>query len=230
MAPQKDSWMLPIAIIVAGGILAITLYAYRIHHNAQAPAADISQIRPVDATDHIVGNPSAPIKMIEYADIDSAYAKTFQLTMEQAMADYAAGGKVAWVYRHFPLVDEHPYSEQHAEAAECMAKLGGPAMFMRFIDALNAQAPGDTLFDPANYDTVVTALGVVPQSFNDCLKSGEFAQRVASDFNNGLLIGSGGSPFTVIEVPNQKPVIINGAIPYDSLKKIIDSSIAGITQ
>ncbi len=226
MPQQQDSWLLPIAIMFAGVILAITLYVYRAHHNAKAPSADISQIRAVDGTDHIVGSPGAPIKIIEYADIDSPYAKTFQLTIEQAMSDYASGGKVAWVYRHFPLVDQHLYSEQHAEAAECMAKLGGTTLFFRFIDALNAQAPGDQLFDPKNYDSVVTGLGVVPQSFDDCVKSGQFQQRVASDFDNGLLIGSGGSPFTVIEVPNQKPVIINGAIPYDSLKKILDTSIA----
>jgi protein-disulfide isomerase len=228
MQNQKDSWLLPIAIIVAGLILAVTLYRYRIHHVVSIPAAEVSHIRAVDNTDHIMGNPGAPIKIIEYADIDSSYAKTFQVTMEQLMANYAAGGKVAWVYRHFPLVDQHAYSEQHAEAAECIAKLGGPTLFLQFIDALNAQAPGSQLFDPRNYDGVVSALGVVSQSFHDCIKSGEFQQRVARDFDNGLLIGSGGSPFTVIEVQNQKPVIINGAVPYDSLKKIIDTSIAAI--
>ena len=45
----------------------------------------------------------------------------------------AAGGQVAWVYRHLPLIDQHVYAEQHAEAAECAASLGGQSMFWLMV-------------------------------------------------------------------------------------------------
>jgi protein-disulfide isomerase len=179
----------------------------------------------VTQADHIVGNPSAPVVLVEYADIDSTYSKSFQQTLEQLMVDYASDGKVAWVYRHLPLIDQHVHAAEHAEAAECIASLGGPNIFFRFIDALNSAAPGELQFDPKNYDSVVSSLGILPQSFDACLSAHTFQNKVGSDFENGIAIGAGGSPFTVLLVKGQKPVTLDGALPYDGLKKIVDQAI-----
>ena len=221
----ENSWLIPGAIVFAGLILAITVYEYRLHKNPAPIKGDVSLMRAVDSTDHILGSPSAPIKIIEYSDIDSSYSKTFQATLEQIMTEYAAGGKVAWVYRHLPLVDQHPYSAQHAEAAECAASIGGPTMFWRFINALNIQAPNSMQFNPKDYGAVVSELGIVHQSFTECMNTHKFQKAVASDFQNGLATGAGGSPFTILVVEGQKPISINGAVPYASMKKILDDAV-----
>jgi protein-disulfide isomerase len=222
---SENSWLLPGAIVIAGIMLAVTVYAFRYHSTTIAAKGNLNLLRAVDASDHILGNPSAPVKIIEYADIDSPYAKSFQTTLEQAMAEYAAGGKVAWVYRHLPLIDQHPYSETHAEAAECVASITTPAMFWRFIDALNTYAPGETLFNPKNYHAITTGLGIVPETFDHCINDQTFQKRVANDFDNGLTVGADGSPFTVLLITGQPPVAIQGAIPYSALKKILDDAI-----
>ncbi|MEO6536510.1 MAG: hypothetical protein ABIT47_02370, partial [Candidatus Paceibacterota bacterium] len=49
---------------------------------------------------------------------------------------------------------------------------------------------------------------------------------VASDFSNGLAVGAGGSPFSILMVKDQKPVTIDGAVPYSSMKKILDDAIS----
>lgn len=221
----REAWFIPIAIIAAGLIIALAVYLQRHNSVEGSVKADISLLHPVSLTDHIVGSPSAPVKLVEYADIDSSYSKTFQQTMEQLMAQYASGGQVAWVYRHLPLIDQHLYSAEHAEAAECISSLGGPSIFWRFIDALNSAAPGNVQFDPANYDSVVSSLGILPQSFDACMTAHTYQQRVSSDFQNGIAIGAGGSPFTVLLVKGQPPITLNGAIPYDGLKKIVDQAI-----
>ncbi len=115
--------------------------------------------------------------------------------------------------------------EQHAEAAECVSSLGGQNSFWRFIDALNAAAPGELQFDPKNYDSIVTSLGLNAQAFAECMKDGTFQKKVASDFENGLAVGAGGSPFLVLVVNGQPPVSIDGSVPYDSMKKILDGAI-----
>jgi protein-disulfide isomerase len=222
----REAWLIPVAIIAAGVILACAIFLDRSHRVEGSEKADITLMHPVTLADHVIGNPAAPVVLVEYADIDSAYSKTFQQTMEQLMADEAAGGKVAWVYRHLPLIDQHVHAAEHAEAAECAASIGGANMFWRFIDALNSAAPGDLQFDPANYDGVASSLGILPQSFDACLTAHTFQQKVADDFENGIAIGAGGSPFTVLLVKGQAPVTIDGAVPYDSLKKIVDQAIA----
>lgn len=224
-ASKREAWLIPGAIIAAGLVLAFSIYTHRTHKVEGSVTADISLMHPVSQADHIVGNPSAPVKLVEYSDIDSSYSKTFQQTMEQLMAQYASGGQVAWVYRHLPLIDQHVYAEQHAEAAECAASLAGPSMFWRFIDALNSASPGSLQFDPANYDSVATSLGILPQSFDACLAARTYQEKVSTDFQNGIAIGAGGSPFTVLLVQGQAPITLNGALPYDGLKKIVDQAI-----
>ena len=232
-APRKavsDSWVVPGAIVFAGVVLAIAVYVLHGGVPADVVKGDPTLMRPVDQTDHILGSPAATVKLVEYADIDSPYSKTFQATMEQVMSDYAAGGKVAWVYRHLPLVDQHPNAETNAEAAECAASIGGPNTFWKFIDAIDAQAPGSVEFDPSLAPQVATSLGLLQQSFTDCMQSHTYEQRVSDDFQNGLAAGADGSPYSILLIKGQPPITIDGSVPYDSMKKILDAAIQKAAQ
>lgn len=228
IANRREAWLIPGAIIIAGAILAVALYNHRVSAIPGSVEGDVSMVRPVSPDDHIIGNPQAPVTLITYADIDSSHTKTFNATLQQLMSEYASGGQVAWVYRHLPLIDQHVYAAQHAQAAECAASVGGAGMFWRFIDALNAQAPGTQQFNPRDYGAVVSALGILPQGFEQCLDDRTFEKRVADDFTNGMAAGAGGSPFSVLLVRGLPPVTIDGAVPYDDMKRILDEAIGRV--
>ncbi|KND51037.1 MAG: Periplasmic thiol:disulfide interchange protein DsbA [Parcubacteria bacterium C7867-007] len=224
---SRSIWFIPGAIIAAGVLLAISIYVVRTTIPPSAPKGDISYLRPVSDSDHIIGNPTAPVVIIEYADMDSSYTKTFQQTMQQIMAEYAPGGKVAWVYRHFPLIDQYRNSEQHAEAAECASALGTTNTFWTFIDILHARAPGNQVFNPQNYDSIIESLGVDPARFESCMQANTYRERVSNDISNAIEIGAYSTPTIVVVIKGQKkPVLISGALPYDAMKKIIQESIA----
>lgn len=222
---NREKWLIPGAILAAGLLLAFATYTIRTKELQLPPEGDVSLVRPVSEADHLIGNPGAPVAIITYADIDSSYAKDFQATMQQLMSEYGASGSVVWVYRHLPLIDQHPDSRSHAEAAECVASLGGEPLFWRFIDAAHAQAPGSTELSPGLYGPIVESLGLSPEAFNQCLAGGTFAGRVMADFENGLNAGAGGSPFSVVLVKGHAPVSIDGAVPYEGMKRIIEESI-----
>jgi protein-disulfide isomerase len=219
LVEKRSAWFIPGAIIAAGLMIAVSVYVVRTTHVLGVPAGSAT-------TDHLIGNPSAPVVIVEYADIDSSYAKSFQATMEQLMTEYGASGKVAWVYRHFPLVDTHQYSEQHAEAAECATSLGKPDTFWRFIDMLQSRAPANQEFDPNGYDDVVSTLGLDAHAFDLCMTNGTFATHVRTDIDDAIAIGAEGSPYSVVVIHGQKPIPLSGALPYAAMKKILDSAIA----
>lgn len=223
---SRNQWFIPGAIVAAGLLLAVSTYVVRNTHVLGAPKGDISALTPLSSSDHLIGNPSAPVEIIEYADIDSPYGKSFQKTMEQIMTEYGAGGKVVWVYRHFPLIDQYPNSESHAEAAECAGSLGNANAFWNFIDLLQAEAPGDQQFDPSGYDNVVAQLSIDTARFNACMTAHTYLQKVNDDITNAIDIGASGSPYTVIVIKGQRPIPLSGSLPYDQMKKIIDQSIA----
>lgn len=222
----KREYMLPGAIVLAGIIVSIAIFAVRTDRTPALGHGDPALANPVSLSDHIIGNPQAPVKIIEYADIDSEYSKQFQAALQQLMSEYAAGGQVAWVYRHFPLLDQHEDAGSHAEAAECAALLGDADAFWRFIDALQAAAPGDNEFPREGYPGIAAQLGLPSQAFDQCLTSSRFTKKVYDDTKNAIAAGADGAPYTVILVAGQKPVAISGALAYSDLKKVVDDAIA----
>ncbi|MDB5265943.1 MAG: oxidoreductase [Parcubacteria group bacterium] len=223
---NRNRWFLPGAIIVAGIMIAISVYVVRATHVLGPPKGDVSALAPITSQDHIIGSPSASVVIVEYADIDSSYSKSFQKVMEQLMVTYGPTGKVAWVYRHFPLIDEYPNSEQHAEAAECASSLGNANAFWSFIDFLQTYAPDNQQFDPSGYDNVAQALGIDTVRFDSCLGAHTYQTRVNADISNAIAIGASGSPYTVIVIHGQKSIPLSGSLPYDAMKKIVDQAIA----
>lgn len=222
---MNRDWLVPGAIIFAGLIIAITIYVQH-HHDVVAQAGNPSAVRPVDpSTDHFIGNPTAPITVIEYADIDSVYSKQFQPVMQQIMQTYGQNGDVVWVYRNFPLIGIDQYSEEHAEAADCIAAQGGSTGFFNFVNALEAAAPDENEFNPKGYDAVVSQLGYNVDTFNSCLSNRTEEKSVEADYENALAVGADGSPFTVLLVKGQKPAVISGALTYPEMKAVIDASI-----
>ncbi|MBU1292713.1 DsbA family protein [Patescibacteria group bacterium] len=222
----RREYFLPGAIVIAGLILATAVYVVRNDDSPKLTGGNPNAVRAVSPIDHIIGNPEAPVMIVEYADIDSEYSKQFQATMQQIMSEYAAGGKVAWVYRHLPLLDRHAAAGSHAEAAECAAFLGDNDAFWRFIDALQAAAPRENQFPPSGYPAVVSQLALPANEFDQCLKNGRFTKKVLDDTTNALASGAEGTPYTVIVVEGQKPVAINGALSYENMRRVVDEAIA----
>jgi len=87
------------------------------------------EIAGYTAGDHIFGNPSAPIMIIEYSDLECPYCKRFSSTLRDIVNE--SNGNIAWVYRHWIV---HPGALPKAGAAECVAKLKGNDAFWKYID------------------------------------------------------------------------------------------------
>jgi len=219
----SPAWALPLAIVLAGVIVAGATYTVHVRQQIAKKSGDPSVVRPVTPLgDHILGNPTARIMVVEYGDIDSAPTKDFNAVMEQLMTEYGAKGDVAWVFRHFPILALHTNAAAHASAAECVASLGSPDAFWRFIDSIAVNAPGTDEFNPKNYPLLLPGLGVSKEAFTTCIADGTFEDRVQADYTNAILAGATGSPYIVLLVKGERPIPISGALPYTSMKKILD--------
>ncbi len=226
----QNQYLIPAAIVIAGLLLGITIYMVRIAENPlRLPEADASAVRPVTPDDHIVGNPEAVVTVIEYSDIDCAYCKQFHDVMRQIVVDYGDTGSVAWVYRHFPVIESHPNAAAHAEAAECVATLGGNTAFWQFIDAIHAEAPGDAEFNPSGYPDLVAGLGLSSDAFSTCVAGKDGEERVAADYDNAIAMGAAGAPFTVVVIKGADPIAISGAVSYDAMKKVIETALSRVS-
>ncbi|MCX6753739.1 MAG: thioredoxin domain-containing protein [Candidatus Nomurabacteria bacterium] len=89
------------------------------------------EIAVTEPGDHLLGNPDAPIVVIEYSDYECPYCKAFHATMDQIVK--GSNGNVAWIYRHWPI---HQGSLEKLIAAECVATLKGNDAFWKYTDLL----------------------------------------------------------------------------------------------
>ncbi len=226
MDMNDTNYTVPIAIIVGGLIVALAIYfaiAARPSIGAVAGNGNPSLIRPVDSTDHILGNPTAPIIIVEYSDFDCTFCKTFDTTLHEIIANAGATGKVAWVFRHFPLTEIHPDALKKAMAAECAAQAGGNDAFWKFASALFAHQPADT----TKLGEYAKTAGVPSDAFTACYTNAvtTVEARVKADRENALAIGARGTPYSVILVAGKAPVVMDGAYSYDAVKLLIDQAL-----
>lgn len=221
---MKSQYVLPITIVVAGALIAGAVFLVG-KSGATKPdgVSDKISARAYNATtDHILGNPNAEVKVVEYADLECPYCKTFHTTMHQVMDYYGASGKVAWVYRPFPLGQLHSKSPKEAEAAECAADQGGDAMFYKYIDKVYEVTPGSNGLDLAQLPAIAGQLGINVDTFNQCLSSGKYTKRIQDSYSEAIKLGAQGTPYILLMVGDEA-VTLNGSQPYDSMRAAIDA-------
>ena len=233
----KGNLGIPIAIIIAAILVAgAILYSGSLKSTTMPVATTTTstdqatpemKVEPVTEKDHIRGNPNAPIMIVEYSDYDCPFCKNFHTTMNQVMADYGADGKVAWVYRQFPLQQLHPNAPKLAAASECVAELGGNDAFWKFTDLVFDGRDVNESTDLTKLPSFAQTSGVDKDKFELCYNSGKYDDQIKEDFNKAVAAGARGTPYSVVLVGNQQGVI-NGAQPYPAVKQIIDRLLAQI--
>lgn len=229
---MNNNYVLPVVIIIAGLLIAGAVF---FGGKAQVPTpggngtGQAINFRLVDSTDHILGNPNAQVKVIEYADLECPYCKQFQTTMNQVMSFYGQSGQVAWVFRHFPLGQIHSKAPNEAAAAECAADQGGNTAFFAFIDKLYEVTPGENNLDPAQLPVIAKDVGLNVDQFNTCLASGKNAAKVQASYSDAIAAGGQGTPYILISINGSKDaVVLNGAQPYDSMRAAIDAVLSQV--
>lgn len=225
----------PVAILIAGVLIAIGVYAGLRGDAPSAPspqaAAETSEslkdMAPIGAHDHIRGNPDAPVKIVEYSDTECPFCKRFHETMRQVMDEYGASGKVAWVYRHFPLDSLHQKARSEAIALECANELGGNDAFWKYADRLYEITPSNDGLDPTELPKIAAFVGLDVAAFSACAASDRYDAHIQSDLDNATATGGNGTPWSIVVGKNGKQYPLSGAQPYESVKQIIELAQQG---
>ncbi|MFM2340305.1 MAG: hypothetical protein RLZZ360_941 [Candidatus Parcubacteria bacterium] len=231
MQKPASNMGIPFAIVVGFAFIAIAIYfsgskiAPATTPTATPEEEKAIELSPVTEKDFIRGNPNAPIVIVEYSDYDCPFCKNFHDTMKLIMEDYGVTGKVAWVYRQFPLAQLHPNAPRISEAAYCVGELGGDEAFWTFSDLVFGEREVNEPTNMSKLPEFAEKAGVSRTEFNTCLSSGRHTTAVEDSLKDGVKAGAQGTPYSIVTVGDQKAVI-NGAQPYPVVKQIIERLIA----
>jgi len=180
-------------------------------------------LRPINPnTEHIYGNPNAPISIIEFSDFECPYCRKIHPTLKQLVN--TSNNQVNWIFRHFPMSFHQPNASREAAAAECAGKQMGGDTFWRFTDALFLQPRrGNTDRDLIIKNAALRS-GVSFESLISCIAAGTFSKKVKSDEQEALALGLRGTPANIlIHHSTGKILLRQGSASLQTLQKDIAS-------
>ncbi len=230
---QKNNWATPVAIVIAGLLIGGAIYLDKTSPS-QAPSnggqaqqtGDIEKIRTVTKDDHIRGNINAPVIIVEYSDTQCPFCKGFHNTMKEIYNEYSASGKVAWVYRHFPLDNLHAKARKESVALECAAEQNKDS-FWTYADRLYEVTGSNDRLDVSELPKIAAYVGLDVSKFNTCLASGKFDKKIKDDELNAQATGGRGTPWSIVIGKNGKKYPLSGAQPAAAIKQLIDVAAQG---
>lgn len=237
-SPKPNSLSIPAAIIVAGALIAGAVYlgaskdvATAVNNQQPQQVAqqtgDLEAMKAIASDDHIRGNLDAPVKIVEYSDTECPFCKRFHTTMKEVMDTYGKDGKVAWVYRHFPLDQLHSKARKEAVALECANEQGGNDKFWSYADRLYEITPANNGLDPAELPKIAEYVGLDTAKFNTCLASTKYDAHIEEEVRNAAATGGNGTPWSIVIGPKGKKYPLSGAQPLTAVKQLIDLASQG---
>ncbi|MEK9154494.1 MAG: DsbA family protein [Patescibacteria group bacterium] len=230
---KKSDYLLPASIIIAalliGGSWIYTsgLNGFEARNEAnqkqEITSPDKENVKSVSAQDHIRGDANAPVKVIEFSDLECPYCKIYHETMQQVVNQY--GGKVAWIYRHYPLEQLHTKAKVSALASECAAELGGNEKFWAFIDRYFEVTPSNDEINLTELPNIAADIGLNKNQFENCLNSEKYNSKIEAQIKDATSSGARGTPYSIVIGKNGTKYVVGGAYPMEQLKPIIDQAI-----
>ena len=193
-------------IIVIVVLIIIGLVIYKSPHlppkvekvadNVQTQTGSPADVLKIRGDDYINGNPSAPVTIIEYSDLECPYCRLFHATLTEAMNKYP--GKIAWVYRNYPIEGLHKQARLEANAIECIGGLGGNDAYWLALNQIFATTKSNDGLDLNTIPTIVKNAGVKEADFEQCIANKNYDAKIMTQVKEIQELGIQGTPFSVI--------------------------------
>ena len=177
--------------------------------------------------DPVIGNPDAPITIIEFSDFQCPFCARFHVqTLPLLLEQYIDQGKVKLVFRDFPIQSIHPNALPASVSAECANEQGQfKPMHDMLFDNQKQWSNQETVNALSMFSQYATEIGLDQENFDSCLTSGKYIEEIRNDLDDGRSYDVTGTPGFFIGNDEIGYVELKGAQPFESFKKVIDAQL-----
>ena len=160
-----------------------------------------------------VGDPNAPVKVVEFSNFGCSHCRTFALeNEEQFVKDYVETGKVYFTFSVFQFNEDETIKA--AEAAYCA---GEQNKFFEMHKILFENSTFSGAFADNSINSFAKQAGLDMAAFNQCLETDAQLDDVRADTQNARDLGVDGTPM----------FDVNGTIVYSTtLEETINAALA----
>lgn len=209
-----------LAIVAIVGVALIARTARRSAESQQK----VTTVAPTaaKAEGHLLGNPNAPVQILEFADFECPHCAEFAtITEPDVRKRIVDAGLASYRYFDFPL----PHFQNSISASNAAACAGDQNKFWEMHDKLFQGQPewNETVAsDPKKiFQRYAKELGLDTDAWQQCYDSQKHMPEILANREEGLRRHVESTPTFVIGTRQ-----IPGAIPYDMFKAYVDTATA----
>ncbi len=208
------------------GLVAVLFAVFLFYQLNKPPAAPVQTVANAadlpEAKGYLMGNPDAPVKVIEFADFECpACGQFFTLTEPDVRTRLVQTGEVSYRFFDFPL-EAHRNTWQASNAAACANEQG---KFWEMHDQIfegQDKWNGEATSRPKGiFKDYAKAIGLDVGKWEQCFDDQKFVKEIQANRAEGERRFIGSTPTFIIGTK-----MIPGSISYDKFKAYVDSAKA----
>ena len=208
-----------LGLLLVAGIGTLSYLATRGADNVTQVDPNIA---PIANQGHVLGSPSAPVEVVEFADFECPACGSFaNLTEPDIRARLVNTGQVRFRFVDFPL-DIHPNTYTAHNAAWCASEQG---KFWEMHDLIFQNQDRWATQATRRPASVLTPLGkqigLNMEQFEGCVDAKKFYPQIKANYDEA---GKRGIPSTPTFIIGSQQIV--GAVSYDEFKRYVDQALA----
>ena len=171
----------------------------------------------------ILGDPSAPVTLVEFGDYQCYFCNQFFHTTEDDLfKNYVETGKVKVIFKDYTIIG--PDSIAAAHATHCADEQG---KFWEYHDTLYDHWTGENNGWASSENLLQFArnIGLDIDEFSNCMLDSKYTSVITNSNQDAKDLGLTGTPAFFIIGPDNKITKIGGAQPYDIFERIFNSEL-----
>jgi protein-disulfide isomerase len=195
------------------------------------PASKIDQIEPAKITidtfvsngSSILGNPNAPITLVEFGDYQCHYCNVFFQSIEKdIIKNYVETGKVKIIFKDYNIIG--PDSVKASQGAHCANEQG---LFWEYHDILYSNWTGENngWASGTNLANFAQEIDLDMKEWSECMIQQKYSQTILSSNDDAKTLGLTGTPAFFVINSNGDVSKLFGAQPFEVFKRIFDNEL-----
>ena len=226
---------LAIGAIIASITITLVIFGFNNSSNeielSIEPTPKMDQIGPKKITmdtflsngSPILGDPDAPITLVEFGDYQCHYCNVFFQSIEKDIVkNYVDTGKVKIIFKDYNIIGED--SVKASQGAHCANDQG---LFWEYHDILYSNWTGENNGWASSENLAIFAqqIGLNMNKWSECMNKGSHSQIILKSNDDARTLQLTGTPaFFIINSEGEVSKLF-GAQPFEVFKRIFDEQL-----
>jgi protein-disulfide isomerase len=171
----------------------------------------------------VLGNPAAPVTLVEFGDYQCHFCNVFfHSTEENILKNYVGTGKIKMIFKDYNIIG--PDSVNASHGAHCAKDQG---LFWEYHDILYSNWTGENngWASSENLEKFAKEIGLDMDVWTLCMLDGIHSQTILASNEDAKSLELTGTPAFFVIGPDGKTSRLFGAQPYDTFEKVFDNEL-----